>query len=255
MIELKDDYDRHGRRRASPSKKPRANSIIADKTVEPIPHPARPVLEEELEQIRSITLAMGDMVDQAIHRATRALVKRDIATANEVIRGDAAVNALQADARRLCFTAILTQAPVARDLREIMGFQHMAGELERMADHCVNIARVARDLADLPSLGDYVDIPKLSQQVAVQVRDILSALVAHDVDRARATAARDDLVNRLYHRLVDELVLLMSENPENVYRGTNLIAVCQNFERIGDRVTNLAEDLVFLETGEIEELG
>src|SRR5207237_1532050 len=220
-----------------------------------IPQPARPVLEEDLERIRSVTLAMGDLVDQAIHRATDALVRRDVAIANEVIRGDVAVNALQADARQLCFTAIITQAPVARDLREIMGFQHMAGELERMGDHCVNIARVARDLADLPPLGDYVDIPKLSQQVAVQVRDILSALVAHDVDRARATAARDDLVNRLYHRLVDELILLMSENPENVYRGTNLIAVCQNFERIGDRVTNLAEDLVFLEAGDIEELG
>src|SRR5205807_263179 len=141
-----------------------------------------------LERIRSVTLAMGDLVDQAIHRATDALVRRDVAIANEVIRGDVAVNALQADARQLCFTAIITQAPVARDLREIMGFQHMAGELERMGDHCVNIARVARDLADLPPLGDYVDIPKLSQQVAVQVRDILSALVAHDVDRARATA-------------------------------------------------------------------
>jgi phosphate transport system protein len=220
-----------------------------------LPHPARPGLEEELEQIRAVTLAMGDQIDHAIHRATNALVTRDIAIANEVIRGDVAVNAMQAEARQLCFTAILTQAPVARDLREIMGFQHMSGELERMADHCVNIARIARDLADLPALGDYVDIPKLSQQVAAQVRDILGALVAHDVDRARAVAARDDLVNRLYHRLVDELIQLMSENPENVYRGTNLIAVCQNFERIGDRVTNLAEDLVFLETGEIEELG
>src|SRR6202035_3127685 len=98
--------------------------------------------------------------------------------------------ALQAQAREACFLAFL-KAPVARDLRELLGFQHMAAELERMADHCVNIARVARDLADLPPLGDYVDIPKLSQQVALQVRDMLGALVAHDVDQARAVAARD----------------------------------------------------------------
>jgi len=198
---------------------------------------------------------MGERVDEAIHKAVDSLTTRSIATSNEVIRGDAAVNALQAEARQLCFTAILTQAPVARDLREILGFQHMTGELERMADHCVNIARIARDLADLPPLGEYVDIPKLAEHVARQVREMLSAVVAHDVDQARVIAARDDVVNRLYHRLVDELVQLMSENPENVYRGTKLIAVCQNLERIGDRVTNLAEDLVFLEAGEIEELG
>src|SRR5438105_990220 len=168
---------------------------------------------------------MGERVDQAIHGATNALVTRDIAIANEVIRGDAAVNALQARARQLCFTAILTQAPVARDLREIIGFQHMAAELERMADHCVNIARIARDLADLPPVAGYIDLPKLSSQVALQVRDMLNAVVAHDVEHARGIAARDDLVNRLYHRLVDELISLMSENVDNAYRGTNLIVV------------------------------
>lgn len=223
--------------------------------MEPLPHPARPGLEEDLEQIRSITLAMGERVDLAIHRAVEGLVRRDIRVSNEVIRGDAEVNALQAEARRLCFTAILTQAPVARDLREIFGFQHMTGELERMADHCVNVARIARDLADLPPLGDFVDIPKLARHVARQVREMLGAVVVHDIEQARVIAARDDVINRLYHRLVDELIQLMSESSDNVYRGTNLVTVCQNLERIGDRVTNLAEDLVFLETGEIEELG
>jgi phosphate transport system protein len=223
--------------------------------MEPLTHRARPGLEEELERIRAVTLEMGERVDTAIHRAVEGLMSRDIAISNEVIRGDADVNALQAEARRLCFTAILTQAPVARDLREILGFQHMAGELERMADHCVNIARIARDLADLPPLGEDVDIPKLARLAAGQVRDILSALVDHDVEHARAIAARDDVVNRLFHRLSDELIQLMSRSPENVYRGTKLAAVCQNLERIGDRVTNIAEDLVFLEAGDIEELG
>jgi len=87
------------------------------------------------------------------------------------------------------------------------------------------------------------------------VRDILSALIARDVDRARAIAARDDRVNRIHHRIVDDLIQLMTEDGDAVFRGTKLIMVAQNFERIGDRVTNLAEDLIFLETGQIEELG
>ena len=77
----------------------------------------------------------------------------------------------------------------------------------------------------------------------MQVRDILGALIARDVDRARTIAARDDRVNRIHHRIVDDLIQLMAEDGDAVFRGTKLIMVAQNFERIGDRVTNLAEDL------------
>ena len=232
-----------------------AHDPVHDPLLEQPSSAQRSGLDRALEQIRSIAIEMGELVDTAIHRATTGLLGRDVAASNEVIRGDAQVNALQAEARQLCLSALQTQAAVTRDIREILGFQHMTSELERMADHCVNIARLARDLADLPPIGQYIDLPKLSQLVAGQVREMLSALVAHDVDQARGVAARDDLVNRLYHRLVDELILMMSEHADTVYSGTKLIQACQNFERIGDRVTNLAEDLIFLETGEIEELG
>lgn len=220
------------------------------------PNTPRSGLDRDLEQIRAISIEMGERIDHAIRRATEGLLNRDVAASNEVIRGDARVNELQERARQLCFSALETGAAVARDIREILGFQHITSELERMADHCVNIARLARDLADLPPIVTYIDLPKLSQLVAVQVREMLSALVAHDIDQARGIAARDDLVNRLHHRLVDELIAMMAEHSEEtVYIGTKLIAACQNLERIGDRVTNLAEDLIFLETGEIEELG
>jgi phosphate transport system protein len=218
-------------------------------------HPHRSVLDVEMRRIREVVLGMGDLVDRAINRATLGLVTRDVDVCTTVIRDDARVNAMLVEARELSYTIILTQAPVARDLREIMGFLHMASELERMADHCVNIARIGRDLADLPPLDPYIDIPRLSEACADQVRDILSALVARDVERARLVAARDDRVNRIYHRLFDDLIQLMNDDSSIVYRGTHLVMVAQNFERIGDRVTNLAEDLIFLESGVIEELG
>ena len=85
--------------------------------------------------------------------------------------------------------------------------------------------------------------------------DILAAVVARDVARARLVAARDDRVDRVYHRLFDELVQLMSEDGQSAYRATNLVFVAHHLERIADRVTNIAEDLVYLETGVIEELG
>jgi len=222
---------------------------------EPLHHPHRPLLHEEMEQIRELVLELGHRVDEAIGKAVLGLVERDVEICARVIAEDHHLNDLQRDIRELCFTAILTQAPVARDLREIMGFQHMASELERMGDHCVSIAKIARLLADLPEVKPYVDLPSMAQLCAEQVRAMLSALVARDVDAARVVAAKDDRIDRIYHRVFDDLVHCMVENSGNVYAATNLIFIAHHLERIADRVTNLAEDLVFLETGVTEELG
>jgi phosphate transport system protein len=221
----------------------------------PLHHPHRPLLQEEMERIRELVLDLGRRVDEAIARAIRGLVDRDVEICARVIAEDHYVNELQREIRELCFTAVLTQAPVARDLREIMGFQHMASELERMGDHCVSIAKIARTLADLPEVKPYVDLPAMGQLCAEQVRDMLSALVARDVDAARIVAAKDDRIDRIYHRVFDDLVQCMVADSANVYPATNLMFIAHHLERIADRVTNLAEDLVFLETGGIEELG
>jgi phosphate transport system protein len=222
---------------------------------EPLHHPHRPLLQEEMAGIREQVLELGHRVDAAIAKAVQGLVERDVDLCARVIAEDHHLNDLQRDIRELCFTAILTQAPVARDLREIMGFQHMASELERMGDHCVSIAKIARTLADLPAVKPYVDLPAMGQLCAEQVRSMLSALVARDVDAARLVAAKDDRIDRVYHRVFDDLVQSMVENSGNVYAATNLIFIAHHLERIADRVTNLAEDLVFLETGATEELG
>lgn len=222
---------------------------------EPLQHTHRPVLQEEMERIRELVMELGRRVDEAIARAIRGLIDRDVEICARVIAEDHHVNELQRQIRELCFTAVLTQAPVARDLREIMGFQHMASELERMGDHCVSIAKIARTLADLPEVKPYVDLPAMAQLAAEQIRDVLSALVARDVDAARVVAAKDDRIDRIYHRVFDDLVACMIADSANVYPATNLMFIAHHLERIADRVTNLAEDLVFLETGGIEELG
>ena len=210
--------------------------------------------DAELQRIRDLVLSMGDEVDRAMTRATLGLVERDVDVCAAVIHDDARVNALLVEVRTLTFEALAHPAAPAQ-LREALGLLHMASELERMADHCASIAKSGRELANLPPLTTPIDLPQLSEACQAQVRDILTALIARDVDRARAIAARDDRVNRIHHRIVDDLIQLMTEDGDTVFRGTKLIMVAQNFERIGDRVTNLAEDLIFLESGAIEELG
>ncbi len=210
--------------------------------------------DSRLRTLRELILSMGDDLDEAMARATTGLVQRDVDLCTGVIEDDARVNATLLEVRAVSFAA-LAEGPDPGELRAILGLLHMASELERMADHCANIARIGRELADLPPLAADVDLPRLAVTCGEQVRQMLVALIAGDVERARDVAARDDLVNRMYHRIVDDLVQLMTENGDTVYRGTKLVIAAQNFERIGDRVTNLAEDLIFLETGRIEELG
>jgi phosphate transport system protein len=212
-------------------------------------------VDDERQRLRELILTMGDLVDSAISQATLGLVNRDPELCNKVIAADHLVNERQREAGEICFAALLDGSPGRAALREILGFLHMASELERMGDHCVNIARIGRTLADFPDLRPTVDIPLMSQYCADQVRDMLGALVARDVQRAREIAARDDRVDRVYARLLDDLLHLMVDDSSTVFRATNYILVAHNLERIADRVTNLAEDLVFVESGEIQELG
>ncbi len=211
-------------------------------------------LQQRLQELRELVLSMGEEVDRAMARATAGLVSRDVDLCTAVIGDDERLDRLLIEARQQSLEA-LAGASAPADVRAVLGLLHMAIELERMADHCANIARIGRTLADLPPIGTYVDIPRLAEVCADQMRQMLGALVADDVQRARAVAARDDRINRIHHRIVDELVELMSESGDLVFRGMQLVMVSQNFERIGDRVTNLAEDLVFLETGVTEHLG
>ena len=222
---------------------------------EPLLHPNQLLLSDELTHLRRIVADMGELVDTAITQATSGLAERDVSLCARVIADDALVNDRQRELRELSFSLIANRNPEARELREIIGLLNMSSELERMGDHCVSIAKLARNLADLPPLETYVDVPKMAAYCSDQVRGILAAVVSRDVLQARRIAAGDDRVDRIYHRLFDDLIQLMTEDNTTVFRATNLVFIAHHLERIADRVTNIAEDLVFLNSGTIEELG
>jgi phosphate transport system protein len=215
---------------------------------------ARAPLDREMREAKDGVLRMGSMVEIQIRKALEALVAHDEAAATEVIMGDRRINEVQADVSSVIVTAIATQGPVARDLRFLLTLDHVTYELERMGDHASSVAKQARKLAPHPPLKGYVDLPRLAALVADQVRGILHALVDVDVDRARSVAAADDEIDALYHRIFEDVVSLMREDPGNVDRGTRILFAAHYLERIGDRVTNIAEDIVFLASGQIEDL-
>jgi len=217
-------------------------------------HPTRESLDRELREIKDQVLRMGSYVEEQIRAAIDALVRHDADAALEVIVGDRRLNEVQRRVSSMITATIATQQPVARDLRFLLCLDHVSYELERMGDHAASVAKQARKLAPEPPLKDYVDLPEMGERDADLVRNVLRALVAIDVAEARKVADLDDEIDRLYHKTFDEVVGLMRADPQNVDRGTRILFAAHYLERIGDRVTNIAEDIVFLATGEIEDL-
>lgn len=214
----------------------------------------RTLFDQELAELKSGVLRLGSMVEQAINESMRALVDRDNNLARAVISRDEEVNELHRQLRERAFMVMATQQPVARDLRLIVSFQMMVLELERMGDHAAGISRAALRLNNLPLLKPYIDLPRMAELVESQVHEILGAVIEADQERARAIATRDDEVDTIYHRLWDELVGFMVKDPDSVERAAILLFITKDLERIADRVTNIAEDVVFLHTGRIVEL-
>ncbi|MHB8400329.1 MAG: phosphate signaling complex protein PhoU [Candidatus Limnocylindrales bacterium] len=221
---------------------------------ETLHHAAREPLDREMQAITDAILRMGNLVEEAIRGALGALIDHDAERALGVIVGDRRINEAQRTVSALITATIATQAPVARDLRFLLTLDHVSYELERMGDHAGSVAKQARKLAPQPPLMGYVGLPDMAAAVAALVHGVLRALVDTDQEAARLVAARDDEVDELYHRTFDAVLDLMRADPANVDRGARILFAAHYLERIGDRVTNIAEDIVFLATGEIEDL-
>jgi phosphate transport system protein len=214
----------------------------------------REALDLQEQEIKDAVLRMGALVEEAIRRAAQALVAHDATLALDVVKNDNRINDAQREVSRLISVAIATQAPVARDLRYLLTLDHVTYELERMGDHAASVAKQVIKLAPEPPLAEYVKLPEMAELGAQLVHGVLRALVDIDAVAAREAAVMDDDIDRLYHATFDEVVELMRQDPANVERGTRIVIASHYLERIGDRSTNIAEDIVYLVTGDVEDL-
>ena len=231
-----------------------AHPITVPEPSFPPAHGVRSAYDREIAEVKDNVLRMGSLVEDQIRAAIAALVAHDAEAALQVIRDDWQINDLQRKATGMIAATIATQNPVARDLRFLLTLDHVSYELERMGDHAGSVAKQARKLAPNPPLKDYVRLPLLGERVAGLVHGIIRALVEVDEAGAREVAALDDEVDALYHQIFDEVLVLMRDDPANVDPGTRILFASHYLERIGDRVTNIAEDIVFLASGEVEDL-
>ena len=214
----------------------------------------RATFDRLLDQVKDDVLRLGARVEDALERAGRALTERDSDLADKVRWEDADVNELQRGINAEIAQVIATQAPVARDIRELLALYHAAAELERMGDYAVNVAKLAQQLASEPETPILKQIPRMEQICREQLRAAMRALVDVSEEDAREVCARDDELDELYSSVYDDAMQLMAVAPERAPQATHMLFAAHHLERLGDRVTNIAEDVVYLATGQIEDL-
>ena len=210
--------------------------------------------DRQLEGTKDDVLRLGAMVEQAIEGAGRALIERDVELADRVRWADSDVNELQRRINTEITAVIATQAPMARDVRELLALYHASAELERMGDYAVNIAKLAQQMAAEPEVPIFHQIPRMEQLCRDQLRAAMRALVDVSEEAARLVCARDDEIDHLYNSVYEDAVALMSVAPEKARQATHMLFAAHHLERLGDRVTNIGEDVVYLATGQIEDL-
>jgi len=219
-------------------------------------HGHNTILESKKKQIEASLASLFDDVREAIDAAIRCLFKRDQGVCINLIDNDVMLNEKRRMIEQDCMVAIASQQPVAHDLRDIVADMRIASELERMGDYARDIAAciLEMDNASLEDLG-LIDIQTMAGICQQMLSQVLRAHRDNDAILARGLTASDDRLDADLHRLVETLLNTMRHKPETVQNGSRMLWIAHNLERCGDRLTNIAEQVVFRVEGETVDLG
>jgi phosphate transport system protein len=190
---------------------------------------------------------MAGLAEEMIDLTSQALKERSRAKADEVMALDRGMDEWELKLDRLCIDMLALRAPAAGDLRLIASSLKIVPELERIGDHCCNIARRATYVHP-PILSGGV-LERLAQEVRSMVRMAVDSFIGSDAGLARTVIQADDSVDELYGKIYRELLRLMMSDPLCIERASHLILVVKNWERIADQATNIAEEVLFILEG------
>jgi len=204
---------------------------------------------EELDALQELLLAMAGKTEQAVSRALRAVYEGDTGAAAALREGDEEVDELETQVDERVQQLLALHQPVATDLRLVLTVLKVANDLERVADHAVNIARAVRRMRKVSPPPELRELTEMGQIAQEMLSDALAAFVARDPAAARRVRSTDDRVDALRKSLFRIMVSYMLEDPRHIGGGLEVLLISQNIERVADLSTNIAEDVVFLVEG------
>ncbi|WP_125154631.1 phosphate signaling complex protein PhoU [Clostridium rectalis] len=215
---------------------------------------SRSTFDRELYELHNDILRMGSVVEKQIHECIEALIHHDVSLARNIINDDDIVDNMQREIEDKCIKLIAKEQPLATDLRRIFTTTKIVTDLERMADHAVDIAKIAIRLKNENFIKPVVDIPRMSDIVKEMIRESLDAYVESDVEKAYKVCEEDDKIDDIYKGVFNEMLPMMAKDNNTVNQATQFLFVCKYLERVADHVTNVCEWTIYMVTGEQKDL-
>ncbi|WP_422028639.1 phosphate signaling complex protein PhoU [Roseovarius sp.] len=210
--------------------------------------------DRDLETIQAHIMKMGGLVEDAILKAATSLETRDEELAEQVRKADRAIDELEEQINEEAARIIAVRQPAAVDLRVILSVMKIASNLERIGDYAKNMAKRTTVLSQMGQIhGATASIRRMAKEVERMLKDVLDAFVQRDAGTAREVMHRDEDVDQMYNALFREFLTFMMEDPRNITACMHLHFIAKNTERMGDHATNIAEQVIYLVTGEIPE--
>ena len=209
--------------------------------------------DEDLNQLDNLLAEMGGLAEHQFADAIKALVRRDSELAEKVIINDKRIDAIEESVDQHTISMLALRQPMADDLRVVITALRIASVIERIGDYSKNIAKRTVAITQTPPVGPSRTISRMGNVVQGMIKTVLDAYLQRDAELARDVRLRDEEVDALHTSLFRELLTYMMEDPRNITACMHLHFIAKNTERMGDHATNIAEQVIYLVTGEIPE--
>ncbi|EKE72087.1 MULTISPECIES: phosphate signaling complex protein PhoU [Roseobacteraceae] len=210
--------------------------------------------DRDLEAIQALIMKMGGLVEASIKDAAQALEERDVELAEKVHKSDKAIDKLEEEVNEEAARLIALRSPTASDLRTVLTVMKISTNLERCGDYAKNLAKRTGVLVNMnPITGAATSIRRMAREVEEMLKLALDAYIQRDVGMANEVRHRDLDVDQMYNALFREFLTYMMEDPRNITACMHLHFIAKNIERMGDHATSIAEQVIYLTTGELPE--
>lgn len=214
----------------------------------------RETYEAEMDDLRKELLKLSRMAENALGESVRILTERLFKEGEKLILSDEKINLQCHSIEEQCLNIIATQQPVAGDLRFLLATMQIAMELERIADYAKGIAVINSRIPSGSHIKPLIDIRRMQKKAGEMLELSIDAFLQRDVAAAEKLPAMDVEIDLLYEQVYRELVTHVVQNPERIEDAMLLSFAAHNLERVGDRVVNICERVVYLCTGEVVDM-
>ena len=208
------------------------------------------MLEEKIVALRKELIEYATLVESMIENSIQGLLKRDDGILTKIIKNDEPrANSFEITIEERSIALIAQYEPKAKDLRTILMALRINNDLERVADHAVNISESALILIGQPPVKPLLDIPRMAKEAISMLKDSINSFIHEDPALAQNVCERDSIVDHLEDQILRELITYMTSNTATTERSIHLLTIARNLERIADLSTNISEDVIFMVEG------